>query len=100
MLNPDVSLEQLREYVYFTETRQSLPSSDRQFLLGIHDGRAIYFLYDPARELAIDDEFVFSTLDDGAESRVIYAERTFCGERFLNRYNTTFKRIAADILRM
>ena len=100
MLNPDIPLEQLREYVYFTETRQPLPHSDRQFLLGIHDGRAIYFLYDPARELAIDDEFVFSTLDDGAESRVIYAERTFCGERFLQRYNTTFKRIAADILRM
>ena len=100
MLNPDVPIEQLREYVYFSETRQPLPSSDRQYLLGIHDGRAIYFLYDPDRELAINDEFVFSTLNDGAESRVIYAERTFCGERFLSRYNTTFKRIAADILRM
>ena len=93
MLNPDVPLEQLREYVYFSETRQSLPSSDRQYLLGIHDGRAIYFLYDPNRELAIDDEFVFSTLDDGAESRVIYAERTFCGERFLQRYRAEFRRI-------
>ena len=64
-----------------------------------HDGRAIYFLYDPDRKLSIDDEFVFSTLDDGAEERVIYAARTFCGERFLQRYNVEFRRIPSGIIR-
>ena len=73
--------------------------NDRQYLLGIHDGRAIYFLYDPDRKLSIDDEFVFSTLDDGAEERVIYAARTFCGERFLQRYNVEFRRIPSGIIR-
>ncbi len=99
LLNPDIPIEQLREYVYFSETHQPLPTVERKFLLGIHHGVAYYFLYDTARDLTLTSDFVFSTLDDGAASRIICAPATNCGELFLRRYRTTFRRIPSDIMK-
>lgn len=49
LLNPNVEESKIREYVYYTETRQPMPepSADEKHLLGVHDHHAYYFYYEP-----------------------------------------------------
>ena len=101
LLNPDVSLEQLREYVYFGNTRKSLPPpSDHKYLLGIEEGTAYYFCFERDRELILTPGFVRSMLGDGAEYRVVYSSKTNCGDKFLKDNRIEFRRIPSDILRI
>ena len=103
-LNPDVTLDQIRAYVYFSETRQPLPiidqsvdqSVDRKYFLGIHDGVSYYYLYDRP----LDTDFLYSTLYDGGDERIIYAPNCVLGRNFLSKYRAEFKRIPSDIMRL
>ena len=53
-LNERVSIDKLRAYVYFTETRQQLEKApeDRPYYLGTHFGAAYYFCYEHIHYLA------------------------------------------------
>ena len=96
ILNPDVPLDQVRAYIYFSETRQPLPTVGRKYLLGIHDGVSYYYLDDRP----LDTDFLFSTLNDGGDERIIYAPNCILGRNFLSKYRAEFKRIPSDIMRL
>ncbi len=96
-LNEEVGVEKIREYVYFSETRQRLaPSAEEPALLGVHYGTAYYFHYDPEGTTRLNREFLQS-VKTRAEAYVIYADACALSEAELARFHVTFKKIPRDI---
>lgn len=97
-IREDVTFAQLSEFVWFTETGTGYrKQKKRSPLLGIHEGRAVYLLYNGILDdLAIDSGNVLTgvVLDrlpkhDGP--RVIYAAACRLGTPRLNREGIVFK---------
>lgn len=99
-LNENVPLEKIREYVYFTETKQSVTDkADEPYFLGGHYGTAYYFYYDKNEVTALDRDFLH-TVKTKADSYVIYADKCFLSDEELEKLHITFKKIPRDITRM
>jgi adenine-specific DNA-methyltransferase len=97
-LNDDVGVARIREYVWFMETKMSLPSveSDNPYYLGATDGTAYYFHYEREQGTTLDGAFL-ARIDVKASHYVIYADRCALSDKELARYNITFKKIPRDI---
>ena len=98
-LNEDVGIDKIREYVFFTETRQRIQPSDTPYYLGSHVGNAYYFYYEKDRSTTLDRAFL-DTIDIPAAHYVIYADLCTLTEEELNALNITFKKIPRDITRL
>lgn len=99
-LNENVPLAKIREYVYFTETKQSVTDkADEPYFLGGHYGTAYYFYYDKNEVTALDRDFLH-TVKTKADSYVIYADKCFLSDEELEKLHITFKKIPRDITRM
>ena len=100
-LNESVGIEKIREYVWFTETRQPLPNErpSHPYLLGNHNGTAWYFHYEPDKVTVLDYNFL-STITEKAENYVIYADRCALSERELSEMGIVFKKIPRDITKL
>ena len=98
-LNEDVGIDKIREYVFFTETRQRIQPSDTTYYLGSHVGNAYYFYYERDRATMLDRSFL-DTIDIPATHYVIYADLCTLTEDELNALNITFKKIPRDITRL
>ena len=44
-LNENISIDRIREYVYFMETKKVLPKRNDSYYLDIHNNTAYYFYY-------------------------------------------------------
>lgn len=101
-LNEDVGADKIRAYVYYMETRQSLPARQdpaEPYLLGVCRDTAYYFYYERSRVTTLDYDFL-STIKTGAEGYIIYADLCAVPQETLRRYNITFKKIPRDIARL
>ena len=100
-LNEAAGKEEIRKYIWYTETRQDLqPQSETEpYLLGIHYDTAYYFCYEPGKLTSLNYEFL-STVKTRTESYVIYADRCFISDDQLDRWHITFKKIPRDITRV
>ena len=100
-LNESVDSEKIREYIWFTETRQpySPPESDNQYYLGRHNHTGYYFYYERERATMLDYYFL-STIRKKEDSIVIYADRCAIGEYQLAQMGIVFKKIPRDISRL
>lgn len=98
-LNEGVGIDKIREYVFFTETRQCIQPSDTPYYLGSHVGNAYYFYYEKDRFTTLDRTFL-DTIDIPASHYVIYADLCTLTEDELNALNITFKKIPRDITRL
>lgn len=100
-LNETVGIEKIREYVFFTETRQRLEPTreDEPYYMGIHVGNAYYFYYERDRITTLSREFLHS-IKTKAEAYVIYADLCTLSDNELERYGITFKKIPRDITRL
>lgn len=101
LLNDEVDSEKIREYIYFTETKQKISSvnNDEPYLLGVYAGNAYYFYYEKDGITTLDREFLH-TVKTKSSSYVIYADLCTLSERELERYHITFKKIPRDISRL
>ncbi len=101
LLNDSVEIERIREYVYFTETKQKISCSkdDEPFFLGQHAGNAYYFYYEKDGLTTLDREFLH-TVKTKSSGYVIYADLCTLSESELERYHITFKKIPRDISRL
>lgn len=110
-LNEAVGLPALRQYLYYTETRQPLPAppaaeagaeaaaaADTPALLGCHGGAAYYFHYAPDAATTLDHDFL-STVRTRAEQYVIYADNCLLPADFLRQARVVFKKIPRDLTR-
>ncbi|WP_312279727.1 site-specific DNA-methyltransferase [Oscillibacter sp.] len=100
-LNEAVGVEKIREYVYFTETKQRLPApkADEPYLLGAHLDSAFYFYYEKEQITTLNREFLH-TVKTAAGSYVMYADLCTLSETELGKYHITFKKIPRDITKL
>ena len=97
-IRDDVTFAQLAEFVWFSETGTGYkPGGKKSAKLGVHQGRAIYLLYNGILDdLAIDSGnvltgVVLDKLPKHAGPRVIYAAACRLGTPRLNREGIVFK---------
>lgn len=95
-IRPDVTFAQLAEFVWFGETGTGYTGKADSPLLGIHDGRAIYLLYNGIlKDLTTEGgnvltAHVYSVLPKYDGAKVIYAAANRLGAK-AKRENITFK---------
>ena len=101
LLNENVSIDKMREYVFFTETKTHIPqpSAEEPYLLGCHVGNAYYFYYENEQLTTLNREFLH-TVKTKADGYIIYADLCTLSERELEKYHITFKKIPRDISRL
>ncbi|WP_246602018.1 hypothetical protein [Chloracidobacterium validum] len=106
-IRPDVTFAQLAEFVWFAETGTGYTGPADSLLLGVHEGRAIYLLYNGilrdksdlggnvlnSRTLAVLDEALPSF--DGP--RVVYGARARFDKAKLARLRITFHQLPYEL---
>ena len=100
-LNEDIGEDEIRKYVYFTETKQPLEArrADEPSYMGTHYGTAYYFHYKPDEVTTLSRTFLH-TVKTRAEGYVIYADLCTLSAAELDRYHIVFKKIPRDISRL
>lgn len=100
-LNEAVGTDKIREYIWYTETRQSLPANtpEHPYLLGNNNGNAWYFYYEPDKVTVLDYGFL-ATIKEKADSYTIYADRCAIPDSKLSELGIVFKKIPRDITRL
>nr|WP_319401701.1 site-specific DNA-methyltransferase [uncultured Carboxylicivirga sp.] len=100
MLNEEVSLEKIREYVWFSETRQPYKAVNQkeEHLLGVSNSSAYYFYYYKNELTTLDDSFL-RRMKTKAEQYIIYADNCVLDDSLMQKYHITFKKIPRDITR-
>ena len=101
VLNEDVGVDKIREYVYFTETKSRLPvpHADEPYFMGVHVDSAYYFYYEREAVTTLNREFLH-TIKTKAGAYVIYADLCMLSEAELEKYHITFKKIPRDITKL
>ena len=100
-LNENIGEEQIREYIYYTETKQHLErerTEASKYLLDTYNATGYYFYYERDRltTLSID---TMGIVTERAEQYVIYADICTVPSQVLAAQNITFKKIPRDIKR-
>ena len=98
LLNENISEEKIREYVYYTETRQPLtrPRVNNSFLLDTFNNTGFYFYYKP-NELTTFGPDTLKIVTEKADSYVVYADKCTLSEDYMLKHNIVFKKIPRDI---
>ena len=101
-LNEEVGPQKIREYVYYMETKEPLPSErseDEPYFMGLCRNTAYYFYYERESVTTLDYAFL-ATIQTKAEGYTIYADLCAIPQETLRKYNITFKKIPRDIARL
>ena len=101
VLNENVGVEKIREYVYFTDTKSQLakPHPDEPYFMGVHVNSAYYFYYEKKKATTLNREFLH-TVKTKADAYVIYADLCTLSDAELEKYHITFKKIPRDITKL
>jgi len=101
-LNGLVDERKIREYVFYSETKTSMPEGsieENKYFLGKHNDVAYYFYYEKLQATTLDYEFL-STIITKSENYVIYADINILSDNVMKDLNITFKKIPRDIQRV
>ncbi len=104
-LNPMVPLEQVREYIWFTETGEPYDPTGaeihKDFLGRSKLGSALLLAFDAVAPTVLDRAYLATIPTEcAAESYVIYADTCLLSEADLVKHSITFKKIPRDITRL
>ena len=104
VLNESLPVENIRDYVWHTETRGrgdiSLSESKADpYLLGVADNVAYYFCYERSKKTTLNRQLL-KKLKTKAERYVIYADVCLMDAAELKKMNIVFKKIPRDITRL
>ena len=98
-LNELLEIEKIRQYIYFTETKTNLPTTnhtDNAYFLGILNDTAYYFFYQQNTTTTLHYDFL-STIKTYAQQYVIYADNCLLTLEFMQKHHIVFKKIPRDI---
>lgn len=100
-LNENIDIETIRAYIWYTETHTQYkkPSGNNSSYLGNFNSTAIYFHYERNRKTILDTKFLRS-IEQKADSYLIYADECILTEDFLTRNSIVFKKIPRDIKKL
>ena len=101
MLNEEIGEDEIRKYVYFTETKQPFEprKADEPYYLGKYVDNAYYFYYEKEQITTLNNDFL-NTIQTTAGAYVIYADLCTLSDNELEKYNITFKKIPRDITKL
>mgnify|MGYP004533863983 CR=1 FL=1 len=101
VLNENIGIDKIREYVYFTDTKTPLPEScpEEPYLMGVHVNSAYYFYYEKQSVTTLNRQFLH-TVKTKADAYVIYADLCTLSEAEMEKYRITFKKIPRDITKL
>jgi adenine-specific DNA-methyltransferase len=103
-LNEEISIEELRQYIYYTETKESLKieidyqKADNPYFLDQYNSTSYYFYYEKNSLTALNNDFL-ATIKKKADQYVIYADNCLLSKDFMLKKNIIFKKIPRDITR-
>ena len=100
-LNASIGLDDIRKYVYFTETQQKLEPlhTEEPCYMGTHMDVAYYFNYEKGNNTTLNRDFLH-TIQTKADEYVIYADLCTLSQRELEKWHISFKKIPRDIKKM
>ena len=100
-LNEAVAPENIREYIWFMETKTPYTpaAGENLYYLGQHNDTGYYFYYEPQRITVLDYDFL-STITEKTVGTVIYADRCSIDDGKLSQMGIVFKKIPRDISRL
>ena len=100
-LSDNISIEDLRKYVYYSETKGQEPeiSKNNKYYLGTHGKVDYYLYYDIDGSTTLNYEFL-ATIKEKQEAYVIYADRCIISEEELLNNNIIFKKIPRDVIKI
>ena len=100
-MNENIAEERIREYIYYTETRQHLErkrSDKNKYLLDKYNETGYYFYYERSKLTALSID-TLDVITEEAEQYVVYADVCTLPEAFMRTHNIIFKKIPRDIKR-
>lgn len=100
-LNEAVDEENIRHYIYYTETKQPLTKNrtkDNWYLLDHYNDTAYYFYYEKDKLTTLDLESL-SIVKEKAEQYIIYADNCLLDQEYMLKHKIIFKKIPRDIKR-
>jgi len=96
-LNEAVSIEKIRQYIFYTETQTALINtthSDNPYLLDVFNHTAYYFIYEPGTITTLNHGFL-SRIQTKAEQYIIYADNSVLTKDFMAKRNIILKKYRA-----
>jgi len=100
-LNEQAGEDNIRNYIYYTETKQPLQkirSQDAWYLLDNFNNTGYYFYYDKNHLTTLDLESL-SIVKTLAEQYIIYADNCLLDNDYMTQHKIIFKKIPRDITR-
>lgn len=100
-LNETVGEDKIREYIFFSETQQSLPERDpmNKYFLGNVFDTAYYFYYTTNALTTLNHETLRQIVKQRAEQYIIYADTCTLTEEEMRLLGVIYKKIPRDIKR-
>lgn len=100
-LNEEIGEEKIRNYIYYTETKQHLKrelTPEHKYLLDTFNDTGYYFYYekDKLTTLSLD---TLNIVTEKAEQYLIYADHCLLDKEYMLAKNIIFKKIPRDIKR-
>jgi adenine-specific DNA-methyltransferase len=100
-LNEEIGEEKIRNYIYYTETKQHLEreqTPEQRYLLDTFNDTGYYFYYDKDNltTLSLD---TLNIVTEKAEQYLIYADHCLLDKEYMLAKNIIFKKIPRDIKR-
>lgn len=97
-INREVPVEKIKEYIYYTETNQSLETTynKNEYYMGTNKEAGYYFYYKANVETTLNYDFL-STITERAEQYIVYADKCALSDEELIKSNITFKKIPRDV---
>lgn len=99
--NESVEPNKIRSYIYYTETRTSLPpveSGENKYFLGKNEDTAYYLYFEGGKITSLNHDFL-STISTKAGQYIVYADNCLLSREFMMKYNIIFKKIPRDLIR-
>lgn len=100
-LNEEVGEDKIRNYIYYTETKQPLTrpqSKDTKYLLDNYQDTGYYFYYEKDSLTTLDNNSL-GIISELQEQYIIYADICLLDEQYMLNKNIIFKKIPRDIKR-
>jgi adenine-specific DNA-methyltransferase len=98
-LNPELPIEKIYNYIWYSETHQSYTQQATAGYLGKCGNIGFYFHYQPHEATILDDAYL-KNVTEPCEQYVMYADVCLLSERTLLRHNIIFKKIPRDISKL
>jgi adenine-specific DNA-methyltransferase len=100
-LNEEVGEQKIREYIYYTETKQHLEREqlpEYKYLLDTYNNTGYYFYYEKDKFTTLSLE-TLNIVTEKAEQYLIYADHCLLDKDYMMARNIIFKKIPRDIKR-